>query len=97
MRAEFFVGSPVYKLSCRLRISDFETRIFLSNLNVFNCPFCLEVFFVIVRAKARSNLVFADLKRWEVYNFKLVENGLFPVCFFAIILVLKSIIAQFGI
>jgi len=28
---------------------------------------------------------------------KLVENGLFPVCFVAMKFVLKSIIAQFGI
>ena len=33
---------------------------------VFYCPFCSEVFFVIARAKARSNLVLADFKWSEI-------------------------------
>ena len=35
-----------------------------------------EMFFVIARAKARINPVFADFKRSEVCNFKLDESGL---------------------
>ena len=49
---------------------------------VFYCPVWSEVFFVIARAKARSNPVLADFKRPEIYQSKLDENGLFiGLCF----------------
>ena len=45
-------------------------------MDVFYCPVCSELFFVIARAKARSNPVLTDFKRLEIYQSKLDENGL---------------------
>ena len=50
---------------------------------VFYCPVWSEVFFVIARAKARSNPVLADFKRSDVCIFKLLQKGLF-LHFFAL-------------
>ena len=73
-----YCGSKDYwlKVACVLISSGRKySKIIISTAhnNHFKCSF---TFFVIAKAKARSNPAQADSKRSEDYNFKLDENGL---------------------